>query len=230
MGNVFGNGSKKSSSSSSPPASSASSASDVTEHDRAVLELKRQKDRLSKYRLKVEKVIEREVFAAKTLLKQGKKSTAVLALKRKKYQEGLLIKIEGEMENLTSLVNSIEFATVSKQVFDALQAGNQVLQALNDEISIEKVENLMEETAEAIQVQNQISELLGTKLTVEDEEAVEKALEELEVETLKEQLPEVKAMGNTGVKEQTQAVESKQEEKEKEKEKEKAKTKEVVLA
>jgi charged multivesicular body protein 6 len=226
MGNVFGNGSKKSSTSSSPTPSSASSASDVTEHDRAVLELKRQKDRLSKYRLKVEKVIEREVFAAKTLLKQGKKSTAVLALKRKKYQEGLLIKIEGEMENLTSLVNSIEFATVSKQVFDALQAGNQVLQALNDEISIEKVENLMEETAEAIQVQNQISELLGTKLTVEDEEAVEKALEELEVETLKEQLPEVKAMGKTGVKEQTEAVESKQEEKEKQK----AKTKEVVLA
>ncbi len=183
MGNVFGT--KKSPAASQP-------ADGLSDQDRAILELKRQKDRLSKYQVRVHSVIAREVEAAKILLKAGKKSLAVLALKRKKYQESLLEKTQGEIENLNSLVNSIEFAAVSQQVFAAISQGNQVLQSLNEELSIEKVESLMEETKEAIEYQNQISEMLGNRLSNEDEAEVENQLKLLEEETIRENLPTVK--------------------------------------
>lgn len=55
--------------------------------------------------------------------------SAILALKRKKYQENLLEKTYGQMHNLEELVNHIEFASVQKDVFDALKAGNDTLQS-----------------------------------------------------------------------------------------------------
>jgi len=61
--------------------------SKITEHDKAVLELKTTRDKLSQYRKQCTSVIDRETEIAKTLLKQGKKKQAVLALKKKKYQE-----------------------------------------------------------------------------------------------------------------------------------------------
>src|SRR4051812_19921063 len=51
-------------------------------------------------------------------------------------------------------MSSIEFASIQTKVFDALKAGNTVLQAINAEVSIDEVEKLMDESAEAIEYQN----------------------------------------------------------------------------
>ncbi len=49
-------------------------------------------------------VVAREVEAAKKLLGDGKKPQALLALKKKKYQEGLIEKSEGQLTNLEQMV------------------------------------------------------------------------------------------------------------------------------
>jgi len=72
-----------------------------------------------------------------------------------------------------------------------LKAGNDILTKLNKEMSIEKVEDLMNETAEAIEYQNEISELLSGALTVEDEEAIENELAQIVNEELNQKLPDV---------------------------------------
>lgn len=91
---------------------------------------------------------------AKELAKAGKKKQAILALKKKKMQEQMLSKAEASLENVQTMVDSVEFAEMEARVFEGLKAGNEVLKELNEEMSIEKVENLMEETREAMEYQD----------------------------------------------------------------------------
>ncbi len=55
--------------------------------------------------------------------------SALLALKKKKYQQTLLDKTDQQLFNIEELVSSIEFASVQQKVFDALKAGTTVLQS-----------------------------------------------------------------------------------------------------
>jgi len=152
----------------------------VTAQDRAILDLKNQRDKLKQYQKKINTVVERETQIAKQLLQQSKKKQALLALKKKKYQEGLFDKTNNMLMNLEEMVNSIEFTQMEKEIFDRLKAGNETLKEIHKEMSIEAVEQLMEDTQEAIQYQKDVSDVLAGKLTQEDEDDVLKELEEIE--------------------------------------------------
>jgi len=152
----------------------------VTAQDRAILDLKNQRDKLKQYQKKINTVVERETQIAKQLLQQSKKKQALLALKKKKYQEGLFDKTNNMLMNLEEMVNSIEFAQMEKEIFDRLKSGNETLKEIHKEMSIEAVEQLMEDTQEAIQYQKDVSDVLAGKLTQEDEDDVLKELEEIE--------------------------------------------------
>eukprot|EP00808_Paulinella_micropora_P001036 g48335.t1 len=183
MGLLFGKPQKKDENKPSP----------VSENDKAVLELKRQRDRLKKFQAKLTAVRQREVEIAKELLAKGEKKRALLALRKKKHQEQLLQKAEQQQLNLEEMIASaeqqqlnleemiasVEFAAVQKQVLEALELGKNTLEALNSEWSLEDVEALMEESAEAIAKRNEISEALGTSLSQEDDAAVEEELQGL---------------------------------------------------
>jgi charged multivesicular body protein 6 len=49
---------------------------------------------------------------------------------------------------------SIEFSLVEKEVFAGLKQGNSILKEIHNETPLEKVEKLMEDTADAIAYQN----------------------------------------------------------------------------
>ena len=101
-------------------------------------------------------VTERETEIAKEQVQKGNKPLALLALKKRNYQNSLLEKTHEQLFTLEQLVQSIEFAQVEAQVFAGLKTGNKILAELQDEIKIEDVERLMEDTAEAIAYQNVI--------------------------------------------------------------------------
>lgn len=74
----------------------------------------------------------------------------MLALRRKKYQESLLEKTDGQLAQLEQLTGQVEFALVQKDVLFGLQQGTKVLQTINQEMGgIEGVERLMGETEDA---------------------------------------------------------------------------------
>jgi charged multivesicular body protein 6 len=117
---------------------------------RAILDLKIQRDKLRQYRKRITVLTDRETAIAKECLARDDRKRALLALRRKKYQESLLIKSEKELDQLEQLINQVEFSLVQKDVLFGLQQGTQVLQALNKEMGgIEGVEKLMGETEEA---------------------------------------------------------------------------------
>lgn len=122
--------------------------------NRAILNLKIQRDRLHKYQKRITVITAREHAIAATLLKQGDRPRALLALRRKKYQESLLAKTDSQLEQLEVLTSSVEFAMVQKDVVFGLQEGTRVLKEIQREMGgLEQVEKLMGETAEAVAYQ-----------------------------------------------------------------------------
>ena len=194
----------------------------VTQHDKAVLDLKTQRDKLKAYQKRVcsnntpqrttqtqqhdrdasvwhkptqlTNVIEKEKETARQLLKAGQKDKALLVLKKKKRQEQLLAQSEAQLDNVSQMIDSVEFAQMEKDVFDKLKAGNETLTALNKEMSVEKVEALMADTEEALAAQREIEEALAGHLTTEDDAEIEEelaALDEEQEQELAAKMPDV---------------------------------------
>lgn len=123
--------------------------------------MKNQRDKLHKYQKRITVLTNRETEIAKEMLAKGDKQRALLALRRKKYQESLLTKTDQQLEQLEKLTSSVEFALVQKDVVFGLQQGTRVLQEIHKEMGgLEHVEKLMGETADAIAYQ-QVSGLVS---------------------------------------------------------------------
>lgn len=159
------------------------SAPKITAQDRAILDLKLQRDKLKQYQRKIQVILDREYEIAKSYFAAGDRDRAVIALRRRKYQQSLLLKTDGQLENLEQLVSTIEFSLVEMSVLHGLKQGNEVLKEIHREMSIESVEKLMGETQEAREYQLEIGNLLANQLSVDDEEAVQEELRQLQVQS-----------------------------------------------
>ena len=130
--------------------------------------MKNQRDKLRQYQKKITVITSREKEIAKECLARGEKDKALLALRRKKYQESLLAKTDSQLEQLEKLTSSVEFALVQKDVVFGLQQGTQVLEQIHKEMGgLEAVEKLMGETEDARAYQQVSSFRSLTKSTME---------------------------------------------------------------
>ncbi|KAJ7932514.1 Snf7-domain-containing protein [Mycena leptocephala] len=149
----------------------------ITAQDRAILDLKLQRDKLKQYQKK-----------ASSGLRRVKKDRAVIALRKRKYQQNLLLKTDGQLETLEELVSTIEFSLVEVSVLHGLKQGNEVLKEIHKEMNIESVEKLMDETQEAREYHgyalHEIGELLANNLTADEEDAVQDELRQLQAEAM----------------------------------------------
>jgi charged multivesicular body protein 6 len=214
------------------------SSRQVTAQDKAILDLKTQRDKLHQYQKRITILTDRETQIAKQMLAQGDKKRALLALRRKKYQDSLLSKTDGQLEQLEKLTSSVEFALIQKDVLYGLQQGTKVLKEIHAEMGgIEHVEKLMGETADAIAYQKvcirsadgiypayvipsmmltagavqEVSEMLGGKISNQDEEEVEDELEALEAEIRGvKQIPDVPLPAVPDTEPERQAAEAEQ--------------------
>ncbi|CAI6227541.1 unnamed protein product [Periconia digitata] len=167
----------------------SNSAHKISAQDKAILDMKNQRDKLHQYQKKITILTDREKAIAKECLARGDTRKAKLALRRKKYQESLLAKTDAQLAQLEQLTSDVEFALVQKDVLYGLQQGSNVLKEINKEMGgIENVEKLMEENAEARAYQQEISDMLASKMTNQDEDEVEDELEALEREVRGEPL------------------------------------------
>lgn len=161
----------------------------VTEQDKAILQLKQQRDKLKQYQRRVAQQLERERALARQLLRDGRKERAKLLLKKKRYREQLLDKTETQISSLETMVQSIEFAQIQMKVLEGLQVGNECLNKMHQVMSIEEVERILDETQDAVEYQRQIDELLAGSFTQADEDAILAELDAITQEQL--ELPEV---------------------------------------
>ncbi|WFD38661.1 Vacuolar protein sorting-associated protein 20 [Malassezia japonica] len=164
---------------------SSSKGPQITKQDRAVLDLKIQRDRVRQYQVKLQHVLDQEYAIARDAVARGDKMRAKVALQRRAYQRGLIEKTDQQLATLQGLVSTIEFAQLEQSIMYGLEQGNQVLKEIHKEVSIERVEELMDRTAEAQDYQREIDERLASQLTADEQEEVENELAALAAEAAK---------------------------------------------
>lgn len=105
-----------------------------------------------------------------------------MLLRKKKYQENLLITTDKQLENLEKLTSDLEFAAVEQKVLDGLKVGNEELKKIHEILTIDEIERVLDETNEGIEKQREIDDILNqhaASLTDQDEEDILAELEEL---------------------------------------------------
>ena len=81
------------------------------------------------------------------------KQRALRALRQRKYQEQLLSRTDAQLQSLQELVSSIEFTQIQATIAHGLSVGNEVLKQLHAEMSLNKVERLIDQTREGVAYQ-----------------------------------------------------------------------------
>ncbi|XP_044729955.1 charged multivesicular body protein 6-A [Chrysoperla carnea] len=161
-----------------------SSKSRVTDQDKAILQLKQTRDKIKQYQKKIELNLEKDRNIAKRLLSEGKKDRAKLLLRKKKFQEQLLIRTDNQLENLEKLTHDLEFTQVEQRVIDGLKIGNEALKKAHEILNIDEIEKIMDDTREGVEKQREIDIMLSGALTSEDEEDVENEYESMIAELM----------------------------------------------
>ncbi|BEI85880.1 hypothetical protein CcaverHIS002_0601670 [Cutaneotrichosporon cavernicola] len=159
----------------------------ITAQDRAILDLKLQRDKLKQYQRRLQAVLDREREIAKEALAKGDKRRALLALRQRKYQEQTLVQTDQQLATLQDLVSSIEFTQIQAAVVHGLEQGSAALKTLQAEVNLDRVERIMDESREGIEYQREIDEALASRMSPEEEEEVLRELEALQ----REQMPAI---------------------------------------
>lgn len=152
----------------------ATQNANVDDRDRALLDLKVQRDQLVTHRKKVNVQLGRDEEAARTLVQNGKKPQAMIALRKKKHHQQLAVQCEQHVAKVEELIDQIEAAQATKVVVEALKIGVATLKQVQREIGgADYVNKLMDERDEALEAQREISEALaGAGVSAEDEDAL----------------------------------------------------------
>lgn len=78
---------------------------------------------------------------------------ALSLLRKKRFQEEQLNKLDKMLENIEKMTSDIEFKQVEMNVLDGLKAGNAALKKLHQLISVDEIERIMDETKDGIEKQ-----------------------------------------------------------------------------
>eukprot|EP00126_Sphaerothecum_destruens_P009590 Sdes_comp20543_c0_seq1m15250 len=138
----------------------------------------------------LEKKIENELLVAKKNASKNKR-IALMALKRKKTYEAQIEKITGARMTIETQVLTIENANVNLEAMNAMKMGAATMKNIHGTMTIEKVDETMDEIREQMDVANEIgdaiSQPVGFGIDFDDEE-LNAELDELEQEELDKQL------------------------------------------
>jgi hypothetical protein len=173
---------------------------EITDKDRAVLDLKNARDKLRRFRGQLEKDSQKLESQAKALIALRQKNRALLVLKLKKYKEKDVEKLDSKLMNVHSMIQDVEWASINVSVLSAIESGTRELRRMHDERSLDDVEALMDETNEAIEVENRINRrLAGQADILIDDQELESELEALMLQESGSVVPPERPVASAGM-------------------------------
>lgn len=157
----------------------------INDKDRSVLGLKLLRDQLGRSTRANASFCEQQTAVARERLAGGDRIGALRALRRKRLYEQQTAQLEAQLENIETMIASVEFAQLQGEVMRALKTGTTTLNELQRTMSLADVEKVVEDAAEAVERTKEVSDLLAQMLTPADEEAAAEALHDLELSAIK---------------------------------------------
>ncbi|KAG5417149.1 VPS20 [Candida metapsilosis] len=167
----------------------------ITDQDRAIFQLKQQRDKIKQHQRKLTLICNKQTQLAKKAISNNQPQRAKFYLRCKRNQESTINKTFEQLDNLEKLIGTIEYKLIEKDVMYGLQQGNQVLKQLNNEMNVEKIDKIMDDLEEEKLKEEEISQTLGlgSGLTRVDEDAIEQEFAKLdrEIHPIKEKAANV---------------------------------------
>lgn len=120
----------------------------------------------------------------KQLIHQQQKTRALLVLKLRRFKDSEADKVDAELMSVLEMIDTVEWEHTNMEVLRALKAGTASLNKLHEEMSLDDVAELLEETNEAIEMENNINEMLAGQMDIGNDEELERELAELMGETV----------------------------------------------
>lgn len=160
----------------------------ITDVDRAVLALKTQKRKLGEYQKRVEGAIEREERRAKELVQSKKNKQALLALKKRKLHQQQLEKVCAWVLKVEETIVHIEQNQVQNDVYANLKRGNDALLILQKEVSLDDVDEILQDGSESAAHWEDVNRALSDQLDAKQLGEVDEELKRMENVVLDEEV------------------------------------------
>ncbi|KII64614.1 Charged multivesicular body protein 6 [Thelohanellus kitauei] len=151
--------------------------SKITQKDKAVLELKIQRDKLKRLQTRLEERLSLEKAKALGLYRNNQIERAKFYLKKKIHLERGIHSADEQINVLEKMITDLDFAEIQKKVFDGLKIGNECLKNIMDSIDLELMEEFQDTTEEARLKNEEINKLFASTLTEHDEEELNQELD-----------------------------------------------------
>ena len=175
----------------------------ITPIDRATLDLKISRDRLSKYRSKLSLDSDKLASRAKSLHAEGKTKNALQLLRLRKYKLQEADRVEEQLLTVLRMIDKISEKQNEQEVIVAMKQGKDALQIMHDQMgNIDTVLDLMDDIRDQNETEQRINEALGQEgLTVIESLGEEDILAELEMleEEVRQEEEEKAGMEKGGV-------------------------------
>jgi len=154
---------------------------EITPIDRATLDLKISRDKLSKYRKKLALDSDKLATRAKALHAEGKTKNALQLMRLRKYKLAEADRVEEQLLTVLQMVDKISEKQNEAEVILAMKSGKNALQMMHDKMGIDNVLDLMDDIRDQNETEQRINEVLGQEgLMVMEELGEEDILAELE--------------------------------------------------
>lgn len=150
----------------------------ITQHDKAILQLKLQRDKLIKCQNQLLVKINSYLQITKQNILNNNKELAKIYLSKIKNLKKMNVNILNQLSNIDSIIDNIEFKLIESEYLNILKISNNSLKSINDQLNLDKIDDLLIENQDNIDLTNEISIKLGSNyLNDEDVENEINALE-----------------------------------------------------
>jgi charged multivesicular body protein 6 len=146
----------------------APAAATLSKSQEAELDMKRARMRMRKTAARVEKESANLKSNALILAKAGKREQAVRLLQVRQLKERRLKALWVQLDRLDRMGASIESTRDQMEFADSLKAGTAALKDLQEQMPIERMEDLLADNDEAIAYQDEVDDLLTRELPGSD--------------------------------------------------------------
>ena len=151
----------------------------INQEERALLDCKICRDNIKKYIKSLEKNSSLKKQKAKEALKNKNRDRAKLYMRQSKMYQEQIKSSEGKLEMIETQISQIETAQNQLDVFNVLKQGNSILKKLQEEVNVEKIQEIADDLNELKEQNDEITQFFKEKGIEENDEEIDNELDKL---------------------------------------------------
>lgn len=153
----------------------------LSAEDKAILDCKQSRDKIKAYIKRLENNERSQKDKAKELLKQKEKEKAKYALSQSKMYKMQIENAQNQLAAVEEQINRLDTMKTQKEVFNVLENTNKVLQDLQKEVNVERLEKISDDLNDIKEANDEVTNFFKNHNVdaEQNEEEINKEMEKL---------------------------------------------------